>query len=239
MAREYRDWAPYVPVAERRKKAEREMAKLRKKGHPVAPVRIEGRTIATTFWGKAWCDNLESYRDYENRLPRGRTYVRNGSVVDLQIAPLQVKAMVSGITINQTLPPMRPLRGLRGGRSQSASRTVDQRSVRCSRPMRIATRTNCQIKPTVRHTISAFIIGTSPSPAKRSATAGATSQARAAIGSAAAAQTPKIPGIRSCGISTLETTASPRAVAVCGTEMLICILLCFKTRFLDARSRLR
>jgi uncharacterized Zn finger protein len=99
MAREYKDWAPYVPVAERRKKAEREMAKLRKKGHPVAPVRIEGRTIATTFWGKAWCDNLESYRDYENRLPRGRTYVRNGSVVDLQIAPLQVKAMVSGSSI--------------------------------------------------------------------------------------------------------------------------------------------
>ena len=49
-----------------------------------------------TFWGKAWCENLESYRDYENRLPRGRTYVRNGSVVDLQIAPLEVTAMVSG-----------------------------------------------------------------------------------------------------------------------------------------------
>jgi uncharacterized Zn finger protein len=99
MARGHGGWAPYVPVAERRRKAEREMAKLRKKGHPVAPVRIEGRTIATTFWGKAWCDNLESYRDYENRLPRGRTYVRNGSVVDLQIAPLQVKAMVSGSSI--------------------------------------------------------------------------------------------------------------------------------------------
>jgi uncharacterized Zn finger protein len=99
MAREYGGWAPYVPVAERRKKAEREMAKLRKKGHPVAPVRIEGRTIATTFWGKAWCDNLESYRDYENRLPRGRAYVRTGSVIDLQIAPLQVKAMVSGSSI--------------------------------------------------------------------------------------------------------------------------------------------
>src|SRR5215208_73641 len=99
MAREYGGWAPYVPVAERRKKAEREMAKLRKKGHPVAPVRIEGRTIATTFWDKAWCDNLESYRDYENRLPRGRTYVRNGSVVDLQIAPREVAAIVSGSKI--------------------------------------------------------------------------------------------------------------------------------------------
>lgn len=95
----YGGWAPYVPVAERRRRAEREMAKLRKKGHLVSPVRIEGRTIARTFWGKAWCDTLESYRDYENRLPRGRTYVRNGSVIDLQIAPLQVKALVSGSEI--------------------------------------------------------------------------------------------------------------------------------------------
>jgi uncharacterized Zn finger protein len=89
-------WPAYVPVAERRRKAEQEMAKLRKKGVTVSPVKIEGRAIASTFWGKAWCENLESYRDYENRLERGRTYVRNGSVVDLQIAPREVTAMVSG-----------------------------------------------------------------------------------------------------------------------------------------------
>ena len=76
-------WRPYVSVAERRRKAEREMQKLKKKGRLVVPVVIEGRTIAKTFWGKAWCDNLERYSDFENRLPRGRTYVRNGSVVDL------------------------------------------------------------------------------------------------------------------------------------------------------------
>jgi uncharacterized Zn finger protein len=72
------------------------MAKLAKKGHDITPVRIEGRAIATTFWGKAWCENLESYSDFENRLPRGRTYVRNGSVVDLQIKPGKVTARVSG-----------------------------------------------------------------------------------------------------------------------------------------------
>ena len=99
MSHHYGGWPAYVPVAERRRKAERAMAKLRKKGHPVAPVKIEGQHIAVTFWGKAWCDNLESYRDYESRLPRGRTYVRNGSVVDLQIAPREVKAMVSGSSI--------------------------------------------------------------------------------------------------------------------------------------------
>ncbi len=90
------EWRPYVSQAERRRRAMQEMAKLKKKGHPVAPVVLRGRTIASTFWGKAWCDNLESYGDYENRLPRGRTYVRNGSVVDLQIAEGEIRARVSG-----------------------------------------------------------------------------------------------------------------------------------------------
>ena len=96
MARYYDEWAPYVPAAERRRQAERAVEKLRKTGHPVAPVTIEGRKIVTTFWGRAWCDNMESYRDYEGRLPRGRSYVRNGSVIDLQVAPGRVTAMVSG-----------------------------------------------------------------------------------------------------------------------------------------------
>jgi uncharacterized Zn finger protein len=87
---------PYVPVAQRRAQAAREVAKRRQKGQAITPVVIEGRTIAHTFWGKAWCDNLESYSDFANRLPRGRSYVRNGSVVDLQIQPGKVTALVSG-----------------------------------------------------------------------------------------------------------------------------------------------
>src|SRR5471030_2018006 len=92
-------WAPYVSVAQRQRKAASEMAKLKKKGHPVSPVVVDGRTIARTFWGKAWCDNLERYSDYANRLPRGRTYVRNGSVIDLQIAAGQVRAQVMGSSL--------------------------------------------------------------------------------------------------------------------------------------------
>ena len=92
-------WPEYVPVAERRRRAAAEMEKLRKKGHPVSPVTLEGKKIATTFWGKAWCDNLERYADFANRIERGRTYVRNGSVVDLQIAPRKVTAMVSGSSL--------------------------------------------------------------------------------------------------------------------------------------------
>src|SRR5258707_13074588 len=92
-------WRPYVSVAERRLQALREMDKRRKKGHVVSPVTVEGRKIAKTFWGKAWCDNLERYSDFANRLPRGRTYVRNGSVIDLQIAHGKVEALVSGAEI--------------------------------------------------------------------------------------------------------------------------------------------
>src|ERR1700755_1627775 len=89
-------WAPYVPLPEQRRRARREVEALRRKGHPVAPVTIEGSKIAGTFWGRAWCDNLESYHDFASRLPRGRSYVRHGSVVDLQIARGKVTALVSG-----------------------------------------------------------------------------------------------------------------------------------------------
>jgi uncharacterized Zn finger protein len=94
----YDGWGfrPYISIAERQHKAALEMEKRKKQGHAVSPVYIEGRSIANTFWGKAWCQNLERYSDFANRLPRGRTYVRNGSVVDLQIVPGAIQAYVSG-----------------------------------------------------------------------------------------------------------------------------------------------
>ncbi|PWU14657.1 MAG: hypothetical protein C5B49_12825 [Bdellovibrio sp.] len=90
---------PYVPVAERRARADKAVAKMAKQGKKITPVRIEGRAIAKTFWGKAWCDHLESFSDYENRLPRGRTYVRNGSVVHLEIDKGSIEALVQGSSL--------------------------------------------------------------------------------------------------------------------------------------------
>src|SRR6516162_8020947 len=87
---------PYVSAAEKRRRAKKAANALEKKGQKLNPVRAEGRTIARSFWGKAWCENLESYSDFENRLPRGRTYVRNGSVVHLEIRPGKISALVSG-----------------------------------------------------------------------------------------------------------------------------------------------
>ncbi len=92
----YGGWAPYVPVAARRANARKQMDKLRKKGTDIQPVEISGRTIARSFWGKGWCSHMESFGDYSNRLPRGRTYVRNGSVCHLAIGKGSVEAIVSG-----------------------------------------------------------------------------------------------------------------------------------------------
>jgi uncharacterized Zn finger protein len=99
----------YVPVAERRKQAERKVAALEERGRTVAPVKIEGREIAKSFWGKSWCLNLERYSDYESRLPRGRTYVRNGSVVDLQIAKGKLTALVAGSELYKISIAIAPL----------------------------------------------------------------------------------------------------------------------------------
>jgi uncharacterized Zn finger protein len=112
------DFPSYVPAQERRARAARELEALRRStGRDVTPVVIEGRAIARTFWGKAWCDNLERYSDFENRLPRGRSYVRSGAVVDLQIVPGAVTAAVSGtdlyaVTVKVTAVPPRVWRAI-------------------------------------------------------------------------------------------------------------------------------
>jgi uncharacterized Zn finger protein len=109
----YFEWGPYVPAAEKRRQAGREMAKLKKRGQSVAPVAIEGRTIAKSFWGKSWCINLERYSDFETRMPRGRTYVRNGSVLDLQIARGKVAAMVAGSSLYEVKISIAPVTAAR------------------------------------------------------------------------------------------------------------------------------
>ncbi|MFH2009173.1 MAG: hypothetical protein ABI333_21470 [bacterium] len=110
MSRHYDSyWPPYVPVAERRRRAAKKVAKMKKSGRDISPVEIAGRKIAATFWGEAWCKNLEAYSDYSNRLPRGRTYVRNGSVIDLQIEAGRVRALVSGTDLYNVDIKIKPL----------------------------------------------------------------------------------------------------------------------------------
>lgn len=102
-------YRPYVTVAERRRKGEQAIKKLEKQGRKLQPVQPEGRDIATTFWGNAWCDNLEAYSDYANRLPRGRSYLCNGLVVDLQIRAGKITALVQGSDLYKITITIDPL----------------------------------------------------------------------------------------------------------------------------------
>ena len=107
------DWrdqnSQYVTAAERRARAAAEIEARKERGETADPVVIKGSAIATTFWGKSWCSNLEAYSDYANRMPRGRSYVRSGAVVDLQIGPGKIEATVSGSSLYQVLLTVQPL----------------------------------------------------------------------------------------------------------------------------------
>ena len=105
------EWSykPYVSAAEKRRRSKKAAIALEKEGQKMNPIRIDGRTIARSFWGKAWCENLESYSDYRNRLPRGRTYVRNGSVVDFRIVPGEIRALVFGSDLYRITIKIQPV----------------------------------------------------------------------------------------------------------------------------------
>lgn len=107
----WRRWAPYVSVAERRANGVRHAAKLRKKGRTLRPVvpSARGRALAVTFWGRAWCDNLMAYARLANRLERGRRYLRGGLVLDLQIGPGTVTALVSGSEVYEIRVRIKPV----------------------------------------------------------------------------------------------------------------------------------
>jgi uncharacterized Zn finger protein len=93
----YGGFAPYVSKAEKIRRAEKAIAKLRKKkGAIIEPVVVKNGKIARTWWAKSWNQNLERYADYSNRIPRGRSYVRNGSVLDLKISSNTITSLVSG-----------------------------------------------------------------------------------------------------------------------------------------------
>ncbi len=94
-----RGWGPYIPVAQRRQQAAAEISRRQRAGETLQPVVIAGRLMARTVWGRAWCDHLDGHGDYANRLPRGRSYARNGSVIDLAIDAGVVRAQVSGSSL--------------------------------------------------------------------------------------------------------------------------------------------
>lgn len=93
---DYYGFPKYESAAEKKAKAKKSLEKLKKMNPGIEPVIIEGRTLAKSWWGKAWNENLESYADYRNRIARGKTYVRSNTVLDLKISKGSVAAKVQG-----------------------------------------------------------------------------------------------------------------------------------------------
>ncbi|MDH4316880.1 MAG: hypothetical protein OEV64_00690 [Desulfobulbaceae bacterium] len=89
----------YVSVAEIKEKAMKKIAQLIKKNPDINPVVTNGNDLAKTWWGQSWNTNLESYADFSNRIGRGRSYVRHGAVLDLQITEGRVEALVQGSSL--------------------------------------------------------------------------------------------------------------------------------------------
>jgi uncharacterized Zn finger protein len=100
-------------VGELRAQAEKKIKSLKRSGQKLQPVEAATSRglIAKSFWGKAWCKHLEAFSDYECRLPRGRSYIRHGAVIDLKIEPQTVTALVNGSELYEltvTIDPLAP-----------------------------------------------------------------------------------------------------------------------------------
>ena len=86
---------PTVDELRRKAKASSSSAEKKKlKYEPIEP--FSRQKICTSWWGQAWCANLERYADYESRLGRGKRYVKAGTVIDLKIKKGKVDARVQG-----------------------------------------------------------------------------------------------------------------------------------------------
>ena len=106
---DYFGYGPYVSVAQKKINAAKLAAKLTKKGEKLDPVSLAGTKLTTTFWGKSWNANLEQYRDFESRLPRGRSYLRHGAVIDLKVKDGSVEALVNGSSLYKVGIQIKPL----------------------------------------------------------------------------------------------------------------------------------
>ena len=105
----YRDEYPaYISVAERKQMIQEKREEL-EETMELNPITISGRLISKTFWGKAWCKNIESYQDYENRLPRGRSYLKHGAVLELKITKGHIFALVLGSELYEVNIKIKPL----------------------------------------------------------------------------------------------------------------------------------
>ncbi len=105
-------YPPYVSVKTHKQKNQKLAEKLLGQGYELHPVHVIGnkRHLASSFWGQSWCKHLNSFSDYENRLPRGRSYVRQGAVLNLEIEAGSIYALVSGSMLYEVQIKITPLK---------------------------------------------------------------------------------------------------------------------------------
>lgn len=59
-------------------------------------VNVSTNLLVHTWWGKKWCENILGLADFENRLARGRNYLRKGAIKELYIEKGEINAKVKG-----------------------------------------------------------------------------------------------------------------------------------------------
>lgn len=104
-------WYSESDLEDAREAVRRKIEKRRARGETMEPFQPPQHRakIVDTFWGRAWCDNLDACKDYEYRLPRGRNYLRQGNVYNLEIERGVITAEVAGSDLYEVRIAIKPI----------------------------------------------------------------------------------------------------------------------------------
>lgn len=84
-------------------------AQLTAEGTELHPVGASSRKLAEHFWGSAWMRHLALCEAGGLCLSPGRTLLRHGCVLDLEIAPCSIRALVSAQELYEVALTLEPL----------------------------------------------------------------------------------------------------------------------------------
>lgn len=100
---------PRLRVADLARLAQQRRENLLQEGRQLHPVQGSSRNLASHFWGRAWMKHLALCEAGGLCLAPGRTLLRHGCVLDLQLAPGRVEALVSAQELVEVQIDIAPL----------------------------------------------------------------------------------------------------------------------------------
>ena len=103
------DESPRLSVKTLARLAAERLADMRDAGEDVHPVVNTSRKLATNFWGSAWMRHLARCEAGGLCLAPGRSLLRHGCVLDLHIAPGQIRALISAEELYEVHLRIRPV----------------------------------------------------------------------------------------------------------------------------------